>query len=169
MSKTHEGLKILSKIRNMPGTEIYHYYIHAKGYFDENEYNRFMQSGQASEFELEDKTIFFRACPFVKPGKGCTLPVKYRHYVCNVFICNEVIERAAEPELFQKYKDECSSYVRWMKWENDSLEMLLKEKGINLKENFEEVIEFLKDIPIEYYEFPLLPEIIIESGFSLGA
>jgi len=169
MSTTYEGLKILGRIRNVPGTEIYHYYIHAKGQFDENGYNKFMQSGQASEFELEDKTVFFRTCPFVKPGKGCTLPVKYRHYVCNVFICREVVERATEPGLFQEYSDACNSYARWMKWENDSLEMLLREKGINLKENFEEVIAFLQDIPIEYYEFPLLPEIQIESGFSLGA
>lgn len=169
MSKNYEGLRILDKIRNMPGTEIYHYYIHAKGYFDENGYNKFMQSKQASEFELQDKTVFFRACPFVKPGKGCTLPVKYRHYICNVFICREVVKRATEPELFQKYMDECSSYVRWVKWENDSLEMLLREQGINLKENFDEVVAFLKDIPLEYYEFPSLPEMQIESGFSLGA
>jgi len=169
MVKSREGLKILDRIRNLPGTEVYHYYIHAKGHFDEKAYNKFMKSGQASEFEVEDKTVFFRACPFVKPGKGCTLPVKYRHYVCNVFICHEVVERAARPELFQKYTDACSSYARWIKWENDSLEMLLREKDITLKDNFEKVVAFLKELPIEYYEFPPLPEIEFESGFSIGA
>lgn len=169
MSKAPEGLELLDQIRSLPGTIRYHYYIHAKGQFDENSYNRFILSGQASEYELEDKTVFFRTCPFVKPGRGCTLPVKYRHYICNVFICREVVEKAVEPGLFQEYTDACSSYARWIKWENDSLEMLLREKGINLKENFEEVVEFLRDIPIENYEFPTLPEIDIESGFSMGA
>jgi len=169
MSKSQEGLNLLDKIRNMPGTEIYNYYIHAKGYFDESGYNKFIQSKIASEYDLDDKTVFFRACPFVKPGKGCTLPVKYRHYICNVFICGEVVERAADLELYQRYIEECSSYARWMKWENDSLEMLLREKGITLKDNFDEVVELLKYEPIEYYEFPTLPEIQIESGFSIGA
>ncbi|HHY81968.1 MAG TPA: hypothetical protein GX505_04725 [Clostridiales bacterium] len=169
MSKTHEGLKLLDMIRKLPGTEVYNYYIHAKGQFDEKGYSKFMQSVRASEFELDDKTVFFRTCPFVKPGKGCTLPVKYRHYICNVFICSEVIERASDLELYQVYTDACSSYARWIKWENDSLEMLLREKGITLNENFEEVVELLKDIPLDQYEFPPLPEIQIESGFSIGA
>jgi hypothetical protein len=154
MSKTAEGLEILDHIRKIPGTIIYNYYIHAKGFFDENGYDRFLKSGQASDYEVEDKSVFFRACPFVKPGKGCTLPAKYRHYVCNVFICREVVEKAEKPELFQEYTKACSSYAHWIKWENEALEMLFREKGITLKENFDGAVEYLKEIPIEYYEFP---------------
>jgi hypothetical protein len=169
MSMTAEGLEILNNIRNMPGTVIYKYYIHAKGYFDENSYGKFLSSGLASDYDVEDKTLFFRACPFVKPGKGCTLPVKYRHYICNVFICREVIQKSVKPELYNKYVEACNSYARWIKWKNDSLEMLLKEKDITLEYNFDEAVEYLRSIPIENYEFPPLPEIYIESGFSIGA
>lgn len=169
LSKTGEGMEILDQIRSLPGMIIYKYYIHAKGYFYEKGYNRFVNSQQASLYDIEDKTIFFRACPFVKPGKGCTLPVKFRHYICNIFICKEAIERAEKPELFNEYKRACDCYVRWLKRENDSLEMLLREENITMEEDFDEVIKYLRDLPIEHYEFPDLPEISIKSSFSLGA
>jgi hypothetical protein len=169
MSKTAEGLNILDQIRAMPSIIIYKYYIHAKGYFNEMAYKSFVNSDKVSDYDIEDKTIFFRACPFVKPGMGCTLPVKFRHYICNVFICRDVTERAETTELFEEYKEACSIYARWLKRENGSLEMLLREENITLEENFNDVIEFLKDLPLEYYEFPQLPEITISSGFSIGA
>ncbi len=169
LSKAAEGLEILDQIRAMPGVVIYKYYIHSKGFLDKTRYDQFVGSDQASYYDVEDKSIFFRTCPFVKPGMGCTLPVKFRHYICNIFICREVTEKADRPELFDEYKEACGKYARWLKRENDSLEMLLREEGITLEENFDEVIEYLKDLHIEHYEFLELPEIAINSGFSIGA
>ena len=169
MSKTQEGLALLHNIRKMPGARIYHYYIHVKGYFDEEGYEAFLKSGAGYRYQVEDKSVFFRACPFVKPGKGCSLPVRYRHYVCNLFLCREVKKRADHPDLLLRYTEECDRFARWMKWDNEALEMLLREKGFTLTENFDEVIETLQDIPLACYDFPPLPPIDTESGFPIGA
>lgn len=169
LAKAAEGLEILDQIIAMPDIVIYNYYIHVKGYLDKAGCDQFKKSNLVSCYDVDDKSIFFRTCPFVKPGMGCTLPVKFRHFICNVFICREVVERAGYPELFQEYTEACSSYARWLKRENDSIEMLLRGEGLTLEGNFNDVIEYLKNLSIENYEFPELPEILISSGFSIGA
>jgi len=169
MAKSLEGLDILNSMLKLPGIKVYNYYLHAKGYFDEVNYKKYMERVQGQEDDVEDKSIFFRVCPFVKGGKGCTLPVKYRSAVCNFFICREVIEDIEKQDVFKDYIKERDSYVRWVEWENNSLEMLLREKGLTLADNFDEVIDTLRDIPLEPYEFPYLPPIESDGGFSIGA
>ena len=82
-------------------------------------------------------------------------------YVCNFFICDEVINKISHMEEYKKYIEERENYVRCIDWENYSLEMMLREKNINLEDNFDEVINVLKDLPFQQYEFPKLPEIKI--------
>lgn len=161
MVKSEKGLAILKRILSMPKTIIYHYYIHAKGSFDKKAYNMYMLNEYKPYSEAKDKSIFFRTCPFVKSGEGCTLPAKYRSYVCNFFICDEVINKISHMEEYKKYIEERENYVRCIDWENYSLEMMLREKNINLEDNFDEVINVLKDLPFQQYEFPKLPEIKI--------
>lgn len=155
MAKSQEGLDILYSIRKLPGIRIYNYYIYVKGYFDEKGYKKFLESGHADKYDVEDKTVFFRACSFVRPGKGCTLPVRYRSYVCNFFICREATEKVEKYDLFKDFIKERDSYVSWIEWQNYSLEMLLREKGLTLAKDFDKVINTLKDIPLELCEFQL--------------
>jgi hypothetical protein len=169
MVKSQEGLDMLHNMLKLPEMKVYNYYLQAKGYFDEIRYNNYLLSGHAYEENVEDKTIFFRACPFVKPGKGCTLPVKYRSSVCNFFICHEVTKEVEKNGVFKNYIKERDSYVRWVEWENQSLERLLRDKGITLSDNFDEVVRTLKDTPLQGYEFPYLPPIETGSDFSIGA
>lgn len=169
MTKSWEGLNILDSIRKLPSLRIYNYYIHAKGNFDEAGYKKFLVSGQAYQYDVEDKSIFFRTCPFVKPGKGCILPIKYRSYVCNFYICHEAAEQAEKSDLYKSYIKERDSYIRWIEWQNYSLEMLLREKGLTLEKNFDEVIRNFKDIPLENYEFLQLSPIETISDFYIGA
>lgn len=169
MAKNPEGTEILQNMRKLPGVVIYNYYIHAKGYFDEKGYKSFLESGQAYKYDVEDKSVFFRACPYVRPGKGCILPVEYRSCVCNFFICREAVEEVSGNNSFEEYIKERDKYVRWIEWQNYSLEMLLKENGLTLAKNFDGVIEALKDISLEYYEFPQLPPLETEGGFYIGA
>lgn len=169
MIKSQEGLDILYSMLKLPEIRVYNYYLHAKGFFDEIGYNKYLESGQDYEDNVEDKSIFFRVCPFVKPGIGCSLPEKYRSSVCNFFICHEVMEEAEKQDVFKDYIKERGSYIKWVEWENSFLEMLLKEKGLNLLNNFDEVISTLKDIPLEGYEFPYLPPIETVSEFCIGA
>ena len=166
MVRGKEGLKTLNKIIKLPRTKIYNYYIHAKGYFDEAGYKKYITTEEAYEFNIKDKSIFFRACPFVKQGIGCTLPRRYRSYVCNFFICDEIVKKAEKYDEFKNYIRERNSYVRWIEWENLSLQELLDEKKINLADNFEEVINALKSIPLEECEFPNLNSIMVADEFS---
>lgn len=161
MSKTEEGLKTLEYILSLPNIKIYNYYIHAKGYFDEEGYNTYLNTEEAYENNVKDKTIFFRACPFVEDGVGCNLPEQYRSYVCNFFICEEITEKLSKSPAYKKYLDERNSYAKWIQWENESLEMILKEKNINLINHFKEVVEVLKEIPLENFVFAKLETIEI--------
>lgn len=159
MVQDKEGLEVLKKIINLPTVKINKYYIQGRGYFDEQGYKEFIKTTEAYEFNVEDKSMFFRACPFVKAGEGCTLPAKYRSYICNFFICQEVTTKLNKYEGFKDYINERDNYVRWINWENTSLEALFYEKRINLIDNFQEIIDILKDIPFEQYEFKELDPI----------
>ena len=161
MSKSKEGLEVLQRILKLHDVKIYNYYIHAKGYFDEEGYKKFRESSKSCEekYKKHDETMFFRACPFVKEGTGCTIPAKYRSYVCNIFICEEITEKLKNNEEYQKYEKERDSYVNWIDWENNSIQGMLEEENINLINNFHEVIEVLKKLPLEHYEFADLKEI----------
>ena len=88
MSKTLDGIRTIKLIIQNPGTIIYHYYIHAKGIFDKEAYNKYGRNSWIQNQGIDDNTIFFRACPFVKSRYGCTLPPRFRTVVCNFFICN---------------------------------------------------------------------------------
>lgn len=187
MTKSLEGLNILEQIKNLPGTVIYRYYIHAKGFFDKSGYDRYMLKGNNSslynkdQYEedtfsyevnghtLEDHTIFFRACPFVKSGYGCTLPPRFRTVVCNFFICSEVLDRSYPKELLNQYLEERSRYSAWLNWENKSLEYLLKSHGVDLTTDFETSLKILQDEPMNTYDFPMLEPIIIGSPQPKGA
>lgn len=154
MVQSPQGEDILNFILTNNNTEIYHYYIHSKGYFEEESYNKNKNTLNEDLCKVEDKTIFFRACPFVKEGMGCTIPAKFRSNVCNFFICDEVKSKLSSSPLFQKYEEECRKYSSFIKWENDGLELMLRHMNLDLINNFNQCINILKDLPLNQYEFP---------------
>lgn len=156
MVKSEEGLAVLERILKLPKVEIFNYYIHAVGYFDEVSYNGFIKSSDSLNYDIHDKTIFFRECPFVKEGVGCTIRPQYRSYVCNFFICNEVLCKIKENPDYDSYMKERENFVRWVDWENTSIQMMLEEEKLNLIHNMDKIIEILKKLPLEHYEFPQL-------------
>lgn len=160
MVKSSEGMKLLRKIISRPETVVYNYYIHAKGYFDEEGYNKFISSSEGKKCSFNDKTVFFRACPFVEPGKGCLIPVEYRSYICNFFVCKEVMNDLSSDSEYNNYIRERDNYVHWIEWENESMQAMLTDMNLNLIHNFDEVIKVLKDLPLENYEFPKLTPMI---------
>ena len=161
MTKDEEGLQVLNKILSLPEVEIHKYYIHAKGYFDKEGYEKYIKSKNEYDSSVHDKTIYFRACPFVKEGVGCELPKKFRSNVCNFFICNEVIKVVEKNKEFNNYIKERDSFDRWINWENNSLEQILHENKLNLIDNFEGVINLLKNLPLDKYEYGQLNPIVV--------
>lgn len=202
MIKSEEGLDNLHKILNLPNTDVYHYYIHCKGFFDKESYDLYVNSNGTSSLKfatdnevrevtecilkeeedlfiyeayeehdmqeikhvkkprvIKDFSMFFRACPFIETGKGCTLDIKYRSFICNFFICDEITEQLEDDKEFKRYIDERNNYVRWIEWENNSLEGILRERKINLVSNLNEVIDLLKKIEVNEYDFPTLKEV----------
>lgn len=159
MVKSDEGLAVLDKILKLPKVEIYNYYIHAVGFFDETLYNKFIKSSDACNYNVHDKTIFFRECPFVEEGKGCTIKPQYRSYVCNFFICNEVLDKIKENPDYDSYIEERENFVRWIDWENTSMQMMFEKQHLNLIHNMDDIIKILKEMPLEQYEFPELNSI----------
>jgi hypothetical protein len=161
MVKGKDGLKTLDNIMSVPNIKIYNYYIHAKGYFDEVGYKKYIKTDHLYDTVIEDESIFFRTCPFVTPGIGCKLPKRYRSFVCNFFICDEILKKAEKYIEFKNYIKERNSFVRWIEWENLSLEAFFYEKNLNLVNNFEEIINILKNTPLMECEFKSLESIEI--------
>lgn len=153
-----EGIDILNAIINNPGANVYNYYIHVKGDFDEASHKKFVADQDFNEVP-KDISMFFRTCAFFKEGFGCSLPVRFRTHVCNFFICDELTEEASENKEFKLYLKERDSYVKFIQWENQYLESLMLEQGINLKDNFKEAIKILQVTPLSEYEFPKLDSV----------
>ena len=152
---TEEQIK---EVRSEIISENDEYYI----YEEYNEYDSDKNNSIKKPRVINDVSMFFRACPFVIDGQGCTLNKKYRTYICNFFLCDEITDNLIEESTFKKYKEERDNYIRWIEWENSSLESLLRHKNINLVKNFNDVINLLKEIEINEYEFPNLDEINIK-------
>ncbi len=147
------GKKALDTILSKPGTVVNNYSIYAKGSFDSDSYNAYISSGHYLETgNIKDHTIFYRTCPMVEPGKGCTLPPRFRTTVCNFFICQEIIGR--HEHLFKDLLEERSRYARWVYRENGILQHILSEEGLDFKTDFNASIELLAQMEHSYYDFP---------------
>lgn len=163
MAYTSEGMTLLESIREMPSTIIYPFHIHVKGSFDSVGYEKYMKRGQLlGKDEINDQTVFFRTCPFVRPGSGCTLPPRFRTYVCNFFVCREVLGLPHLQQVLQPYFEERLRFVRWLDWEIAALKHILQEQKLNLVDNFDAALEVLRATPINTYDFPQLPLVLVD-------
>lgn len=157
MSVLNGGRKALDIILSTPGTIVNSYNIYSKGYFDKEAYDQYIESGNIIEAgSIRDHTIFFRTCPFVVPGSGCKLPLRFRTTVCNFFICAEIIERPDLQDQFKVYLEERSRYARWVYRESGVLQHILSENGLDLISDFSASINLLAEINPSSYEFPSL-------------
>lgn len=155
MAVLEGGRRALNSILSKPGTVVNNYSIYAKGNFDSDSYNAYISSGHYLETgDIKDHTIFFRTCPMVEAGKGCTLPPRFRTTVCNFFICQEIIGRHDLQYLLRNMLEERSRYVRWVYRENGILQHILTEEGLDLKTDLDGSIELLAQIEQSYYDFP---------------
>ena len=103
---------------------------------------------------LPDTSVFFKTCPFVRSGSGCTLPPRYRSYVCNFFLCREILENPEYKDKLEPYVRERNNYVRFLEWENNQLFTAMNEEGLSFRKNLDGAIEFLKNLEIKPIRFP---------------
>ncbi len=170
MSHSPEGLSVLDSILNHPSVEFLDDHIVVKGSYDAILHDKMLKEGQIPEDEMiQDKSVFFRTCPFVRSGLGCSLPSRYRPYVCNFFVCREVLGNPAYQQQLAPYLRERANYVRFLQWENNQLLQVIQEKGLTLRNNIKEVINLLAELPINQYEFPMLEPVEIPEGQGKGA
>lgn len=170
MSHSPEGLSVLDTILNHPGVDILDDHIVVKGSYDVILHDKMLKEGSIpNDGCIQDSTVFFRTCPFVRSGLGCTLPPRYRAYVCNFFICREVLENPEYQHQIAPYLRERENYVRFLEWENNQLLRIIHEEGLTLRNNLKEVIDLLAKLPINQYEFPALEPIEISDGQDKGA
>lgn len=159
------GQKALDIILSNPGTIINNYNIYAKGLFDKEAYDNYISAGNFLETgSIRDHTIFFRTCPFVNPGIGCKLPVRFRTTVCNFFICEEILQQNESQDVLKEYLYERSRYARWIYRESGQLQHLLEQKGLNLNSDFPGTLKLLAELGQEEYDFPLLHQVTYNSG-----
>lgn len=170
MCHSEKGLEVLKSIIEMPNVVLYDDYILVKGSYDYILHQKMMKEGLVPlDGNVKDTSVFFRTCPFVRSGMGCTLPPRYRSYVCNFFMCSEIIDNPAYKDKLTPYIRERDSYVRFLEWENNQLIMAMREEGITFVKKFDAAVEFLKDIAINHYEFPSLEPVILPDDHTKGA
>lgn len=156
MTKSKEGQLIIKKILENKNIKIFNYYIQAVGYFDKVNFEKFREHTKNNLFKGTDLSIHFKACPFVEDGKGCSIPPQFRTPVCNFFLCKEIKNELKEKNLLKEYEDSAKEYYRYYEFENNNLIELLEERGLTLKHNIEECLNFLKSIDCYTCEFPNL-------------
>lgn len=171
MAKSLKGLQILELIKQEPKTTINRFSIHTQGFFNKESYEAYKSTEDFySGEDPKDKSLLFKACPFVKDGVGCTIPHNFRDNVCNFFICKEALSNDKVKEAYTPYLEAMQDYIRWVEWENITLQHLLIEDKLNLIDDFKNTIKFLQEISLDVYEFPHLTPIYISSGnWSKGA
>lgn len=170
MSHSAEGLSVLETILNHPGVEFFDDHIVVKGTYDAVLHDKMLNEGSIpNDGHILDSTVFFRTCPFVRSGFGCTLKPRYRTYVCNFFVCREVLENPLYQQQIAPYIRERDNYVRFLEWENNQLLQAMQEKGLTLRSNMNEVIAFLAGLPINQYEFPAPEPIELPEDYDRGA
>jgi len=118
---------------------------------------------------IKDTSVFFKTCPFVRSGMGCTLPPRYRSFVCNFFLCSEIIDNLIYKDKLEPYIRERENYIRFLEWENNQLIMAMREEGITFAKDFDAAVEFLKGTEINQYDFPKLDPVAIPDDNTMGA
>lgn len=170
MSLSSEGLECLARILSIPGTVLHDDHIHAKGTFDVALHDKMLRAGLLPiNGGIQDTTLYFRTCPFVQDGSGCTLPARFRCYVCNFFVCREVLENPAYKALLEPYIHERANYVRFLEWENKQLIAALRSEGLSVRENLKDVLQFLASIPVNQYAYPVLEPVEIPEEHNIQA
>lgn len=170
MCHSEEGLDILNSIITMPNTVIYDDHIYAKGSYDIILHEKMMKDGLVPlDGNVTDTSVFFKTCPFVRSGSGCSLPPRYRSYVCNFFLCSEILNNPDYTEKLKPYIKERENYVRFLEWENNQLIRALYKEGLTFRKKLKGAIEFLKNIEINQYDFPKLEPIVIPDNHTIGA
>lgn|GEM_PF-3105531 len=161
---------MLYSIVSMPNTVIYDDHILVKGSYDIILHDKMMREGLVPvDGNVTDTSVFFKTCPFVRSGSGCTLPPRYRSYVCNFFLCREILENPEYKDKLEPYVRERNNYVRFLEWENNQLFTAMNEEGLSFRKNLDGAIEFLKNLEINQYDFPLLEPVVIPDNHSMGA
>lgn len=164
------GQKALDIILSNPGTIVNKYNIYAKGLFDKEAYDKYIAGGNLLEAgSIRDHTIFFRTCPFVNPGAGCKLPVRFRTTVCNFFICEEILQQDEFQGVLREYLEERSRYARWIYRESGQLQHFLEEKGLDLISDFSGTLKLLAELGQVDYEFPLLAQVTYNSASGMDS
>jgi hypothetical protein len=162
MAVLEGGKKALDIILSNPGTVVNRFSIYSKGQFDKEAYDRYITSGELLDTgSIKDHTIFFRTCPYVIPGKGCSFPARFRTTVCNLFLCQEILDSVESREIYDELMRERSRYSRWVYRESGILQHILESMGLDLIRDFSASVNALADLDLSIYQFPLLDPITI--------
>lgn len=164
MAVLEGGKKALDIILSNPGTVVNRFSIYSKGRFDKEAYDRYVGSGELLDTgNIRDHTIFFRTCPFVIPGKGCRFPVRFRTMVCNLFLCQEILDSAEDREMLDELMKERSRYSRWVYRESGILQHILEGMGLDLIKDFTAAVNALAELELNNYDFPIIGPVTFRS------
>ncbi|TWI59215.1 hypothetical protein [Halalkalibacter nanhaiisediminis] len=97
-----------------------------------------------TQMEKDDLRHSYSICQFFKEKKGCILDPSFKNSVCRSFICTNIEESLHyDQQVVQAFINEIRTEEHGFQKYH---EQVLKQKGINLREHSEEVIEYLKTI-----------------------
>jgi hypothetical protein len=107
-------------------------------------YNQLM-SNPHTKYQGIDLRLKYGICSFFVKGEGCGLEPSFKTSICRMFICDSIEDTLNKKEL-KKLHD----MQRMVREEADCFQrahvQALKQKGINLIEHLDQVVDYLKGI-----------------------
>lgn len=159
------GDAVLQQILNHPGARVHPFRVIVSGTLDSDGLSAYRAGEPLPGSEaIHDDTIFFRTCPFVQSGVGCSIPLPFRTVVCNFFVCRELWDRAQDPHLAAQYRRELERYSAWLHRENLAWQRLFEEAGVDLTRDREAALRLLRETAGDEYDFPELPPMTLQDS-----
>lgn len=113
----------------------------------QQEYARLSHNKHTAYQAMEFRTRY-AVCSFFVSGQGCGIDPRYKTSICRSFVCESVLqnggtaEKAAISRWQSEIQQECDEF-------NRLAERQLKELGINLLDDVEQVIAYLKGLNVD--------------------
>lgn len=160
---TNIDISFLSNLIEEERARVHSFYIEVEGIFDKESYKNFMLNNTEEElakYKNFDISLLFKKCYF-STNEGCSINFELRPHPCNLYLCRKIIEECGTE--YYKYSRERKDYYAYCNYINEVLEIELRKRNTDLKNNFKDSIQILKNTKVDNFDFSILKDIFFNA------